>query len=97
VVGGIGTGLLNPAQQAAVADIIGTGRSGGKVLATFQMSADLGAIFGPIVAGLIIDRLVVGSYALAFVATGVLAMLAAATWLASRETLPRQSGVGVSG
>ncbi|MHA7180863.1 MFS transporter [Arthrobacter sp. MDB2-24] len=97
VVGGIGTGLLSPAQQAAVADIIGTGRSGGKVLATFQMSADLGAIFGPIVAGLIIDRLVVGSYALAFVATGVLAVLAAVTWLASRETLPRQSGVGVPG
>lgn len=89
VLGGVGTGLLNPAQQAAVADVIGNGRSGGKVLAGFQMSSDLGAIFGPIVAGVIIDRLFVGSYDLAFVATGALAVVAAAVWLASRETLPR--------
>jgi MFS family permease len=89
VVGGLGTGLLNPAQQAAVADVIGNGRSGGKVLATFQMSSDLGAIFGPIVAGLIIDTLFPGSYDLAFVATGALTLLAAAVWFGSRETLPR--------
>ncbi|WP_298251355.1 MFS transporter [uncultured Arthrobacter sp.] len=92
VVGGIGTGLLNPAQQAAVADVIGHERSGGKVLATFQMSSDLGAIFGPIVAGVIIDRLFVGSYDLAFVATGALALLAAVVWLGARETLVRSRG-----
>ena len=91
VVGGIGTGLLNPAQQAAVADVIGNGRSGGKVLAAFQMSSDLGAIFGPIVAGVIIDRLFVGSYDLAFVVTGALAVVSAAVWIGSRETLPRQA------
>lgn len=91
VVGGVGTGLLNPAQQAAVADVIGNGRSGGKVLASFQMASDLGAIFGPIVAGLIIDTLFPGSYDLAFVATGALTLLAAAVWLGSRETLPRPS------
>lgn len=88
VVGGIGTGLLNPAQQAAVADVIGNGRSGGKVLAVFQMSSDLGAIFGPIVAGVIIDRLIVGAYDIAFVASGALALIAALVWLGSRETLP---------
>ncbi|WP_104118490.1 MFS transporter [Arthrobacter sp. B1805] len=88
VVGGIGTGLLNPAQQAAVADVIGNGRSGGKVLAFFQMSSDLGAIFGPIAAGVIIDQLFVGAYDVAFVVTGVLTVGAAVVWLMSRETLP---------
>jgi MFS family permease len=94
VVGGIGTGLLNPAQQAAVADVIGNGRSGGKVLAAFQMSSDLGAIVGPIVAGVIIDRLLVGSYEAAFLVTGVLAFVAAAVWVGARETLPRPSAAG---
>ncbi|THJ66948.1 MFS transporter [Arthrobacter echini] len=89
VVGGIGTGLLNPAQQAAVADVIGRDRSGGKVLAAFQMSSDLGAIFGPIVAGIIIDRLWVGSYDLAFITTGAIALLAAVVWLGARETLSK--------
>ncbi len=90
VVAGIGSGLLNPAQQAAVADVIGNDRSGGKVLATFQMSADFGAILGPILAGLIIDQLSFGSFALAFAATGVLAVLAAVVWAVARETLPAQ-------
>lgn len=94
VVGGMGTGLLNPAQQAAVADVIGHERSGGKVLATFQMSSDLGAIFGPIVAGVIIDRLFVGSYDLAFIITGAIALISALAWIGARETLApaRKSG-----
>jgi MFS family permease len=89
VVGGIGTGLLNPAQQAAVADVIGNGRSGGKVLAAFQMSADVGAILGPFIAGLVIDSLSFGSYALAFAGTGALAVIAALVWCTARETLQR--------
>ncbi|WDF32100.1 MFS transporter [Arthrobacter agilis] len=92
VVAGVGTGLLNPAQQAAVADVIGNDRSGGKVLATFQMSSDFGAILGPVLAGLIIDQLPFGSFALAFAATGVLTGLAALVWAASRETLPAPAG-----
>ncbi|WP_394252442.1 MFS transporter [Arthrobacter pityocampae] len=91
VVAGIGTGLLNPAQQAAVADVVGSDRSGGRVLATFQMSSDFGAILGPILAGLIIDRLSFGSFTLAFTVTGVLTALAAGVWTLSRETLPRES------
>ena len=54
---GFGSGLLDPAQQAAVADIIGRGRSGGKVLAVFQMASDAGAIVGPVLAGLLADGL----------------------------------------
>ncbi|WP_156945139.1 MFS transporter, partial [Arthrobacter sp. I3] len=54
---GIGSGLLGPAQQAAIADVIGNERSGGRVLAVFQMASDSGAIVGPVVAGLLADRL----------------------------------------
>ena len=97
VVGGIGTGLLNPAQQAAVADVIGNGRSGGKVLAVFQMSADVGTLIGPVLAGLVIDALAFGSYALAFAGTGVLGLLAAAVWFTAREPLQQPGSTPVGG
>src|SRR5699024_5120035 len=44
---GAGAGLLNPSQQAVLADVIGSDRAGGKVLANFQMAQDFGAITGP--------------------------------------------------
>lgn len=84
VVAGIGAGILNPAQQAAVADVIGNDRSGGKVLAAFQMSTDTGAIFGPILAGLLVDAF---SYGWAFGLTGVTALAAFLMWTAAQETL----------
>ena len=60
-------GLLGPAQQAAIADVIGNERSGGRVLAVFQMTSDIGAIIGPVLAGLLADRL---GYGWAFGVTG---------------------------
>ena len=81
---GIGSGLLGPAQQAAVADVIGTARSGGKVLAIYQMTADIGAIAGPVLAGLLADRL---GYGWAFGVTGAVLVLAAASWSVTREPL----------
>ena len=66
-VAGIGSGLLGPAQQAAIADVIGNERSGGRVLAVFQMASDSGAIVGPVCAGLLADRL---GYGWAFGVTG---------------------------
>src|SRR5699024_12628067 len=51
VLAGMGTGLLNAPQQAAVADVIGAERSGGSVLAAFQMDAAVGSISRPILAG----------------------------------------------
>ena len=57
VIAGMGAGILNPSQQAAVADVIGADRAGGKVLATFQMASDSGAILGPVVVGLVVDLL----------------------------------------
>lgn len=84
VIAGVGAGILNPAQQAAVADVVGNDRSGGKVLATFQMSTDTGAIFGPILAGLLVDTF---SYGWAFGLTGVTALAAILMWTMARETL----------
>ncbi len=81
---GIGSGLFGPAQQAAVADVIGNGRSGGKVLAVYQMTSDVGAIVGPVLAGVLADRL---GYGWAFGVTGGIMVVAACTWLATRESL----------
>ncbi|GAP57911.1 multidrug resistance protein 2 [Arthrobacter sp. Hiyo1] len=83
---GFGSGLLNPAQQAAVGDIIGRGRSGGKVLAVFQMASDAGAIVGPVLVGLVADGL---GYGWAFGATGGILLLAAVGWSAAREPMQR--------
>ena len=85
VVAGFGSGLLNPSQQAAVADVIGNQRNGGKVLAGFQMATDAGTILGPILAGALADRF---SYGLAFAVTGGISLAAALVWLLfGRETL----------
>lgn len=87
IAAGFGSGLLGPAQQAAVADIIGNDRSGGKVLAVFQMATDGGAIIGPVLAGALADRL---GYDWAFAATGAVAVAAALLWLLfGRETLAK--------
>ena len=89
ITAGFGSGLLGPAQQAAVADIIGNDRTGGKVLAVVQMATDGGAILGPVLAGALADRL---GYDWAFAATGAVALAAALLWwLFGRETLARPS------
>ncbi|MGH3434324.1 MAG: MFS transporter, partial [Thermocrispum sp.] len=87
VLAGIGTGTVGPPNQAAVADVVGAKGRGGPVLATFQMSADVGAIVGPLAAGAIAEN---SSFALAFAVTGVLMLVAAAFWLPAPETLPRE-------
>ncbi|MBP2331204.1 MFS family permease [Kibdelosporangium banguiense] len=84
LIAGIGSGMINPAQTATVADVIGTQVRGGPVLATFQMAADLGAIVGPVVAGALADM---WSYQAAFSATAVISVLALAVWLRAPETL----------
>nr|WP_307038118.1 MFS transporter [Arthrobacter sp. B3I4] len=82
-VAGIGSGLLGPAQQAAIADVVGNERSGGRVLAVFQMTSDSGAIVGPVIAGLLADRL---GYGWAFGVTGGVLLAAAVGWVLARET-----------
>ncbi|HET8594080.1 MAG TPA: MFS transporter [Intrasporangium sp.] len=84
LVSGVGAGLVNPAQQAAVADVIGRDRNGGRVLSTFQMSQDGGAIVGPILVGLVADRFGFGT---AFIVTGVVCLVGVLPWLAAPEPL----------
>lgn len=89
VVAGVGAGTLNPAQQASLADVIGRERNGGPALAATQMVSDLGAIIGPVIAGLLVDA---GSFHGAFALTGALTLVAVLPWLRARETLHRGEG-----
>lgn len=92
LIAGAGTGLVNPAQQAAIADVVGEGRNGGPVVSTFQMTQDLGAIVGPLLAGIIVDQF---GYVWAFGLTGVILMVGAIAWTQAPETLDR-SGQGAA-
>lgn len=66
---GAGAALLGTAPAAVVGDVVGS--RGGTVVAVSQMASDLGAIVGPLVAGLLAQS---GSYTLAFAVTaGVVA------------------------
>ncbi|MGO2541777.1 MFS transporter [Specibacter sp. AOP5-B1-6] len=84
-IAGLGSGLMGPAQQATVADVIGNDRSGGKVLATFQMSSDLGAIIGPIAAGFLVDEF---SYGVAFLMATAVAAVSFLFWLPAKDPHP---------
>lgn len=85
----VGAGLLNPAQQATVADVVGNGRSGGKVLAAFQMCQDAGGIGGPVVIGAVAD---LWGWQWAFALSGLVSALAILPWLQARETLVTHPG-----
>lgn len=81
VLGGIGTGFIQPGQQGALADIVAE-KQGSRVVSFFQQSGDLGAIFGPIIAGLIVDH---AGFVAAYVVAGVVLILAAVMWLLSQQ------------
>nr|WP_274709666.1 MFS transporter [Corynebacterium sp. c6VSa_13] len=82
---GAGAGVLNPAQQAVVADVIGSHRSGGAVLAAYQMAGDCGTILGPIVVGMIVQA---AGFQWGFGVCGLISLAAAVLWmLRGRETL----------
>ena len=87
---GAGAGMLNPAQQAVLADVIGNQRSGGKVLANFQMAQDLGAIVGPILIGAVAQTY---GFQTGFLICGVIGLAAAGAWIFGRETLEGGRGV----
>ena len=91
LIAGMGAGILNPAQQATVADVVGNERSGGSVLAGFQMSMDTGTILGPVLVGVLIDSL---GYREGFLTTGMVLLLAALAWIPARETLPGRAQDG---
>ncbi|MFC6093751.1 MFS transporter [Saccharothrix lopnurensis] len=93
LVAGAGAGLLNPPQNAVVADVIGEKAKGGPVLAGFQMAADLGAIVGPLLAGVLVDAF---SYQAAFTLTGAMLALSLGFWFAAPETLPKKAQTHVA-
>ncbi len=72
---GVAAAFLGTAPAAAVGDAAG-GR-GGTAVAVFSMCSDVGAIVGPLVAGLLADPL---SYPVAF-GVGAALMLVARCWL----------------
>ncbi|WP_148615651.1 MFS transporter [Nocardioides rubriscoriae] len=89
-VSGVGAGLVNPGQQATVADLVGSARSGGTVLSTFQMAQDGGAILGPVLVGVVADQ---AGFGWAFALTAMVSLLALGPWLLATETLGTLDGV----
>jgi MFS transporter, DHA1 family, tetracycline resistance protein len=81
VFSGIGTGLMNPAVNAAVGDLITGDRpdaDGGPALAGFQVVGDAGAVLGPVVAGLVAEQV---GYEAAFGTITIVAVVSFVGWL----------------
>jgi MFS family permease len=78
---GCASAFLSVAPSAAVGDVV-TGR-GGTVVAAFQMSSDLGAVVGPLVAGWLADQY---SFNAAFAATTAVVAVGLLAAIGSRET-----------
>jgi MFS family permease len=87
LVAGAGAGLLQPAQGAAVADLVGSRRSGGPALSGFQMASDVGAIVGPLAAGALAQYVGFGA---AFGVSGAVALAAMLVWLATTQPPARE-------
>lgn len=82
---GFGAAFLGSAPSAVVGDVMG-GRKGGIVVATFQMMSDVGAIIGPLLAGLLVDLF---DFNWAFAAGAALALVPIALVLRMPETLTK--------
>jgi MFS family permease len=78
---GAGAAFLSVAPSAAVGDVV-HGR-GGTVVAAFQMSSDVGAVTGPLVAGSLADNI---SFGAAFGATSAVLASGLVASVLSRET-----------
>jgi MFS family permease len=85
-VAGMGSALVNPGQQAALADILGQ-RSGGKVVAAYSMMADLGGVLGPLAVGAIVD---LAGFGWGFGVTAALLAAVTLAWVAVPDTQQRR-------
>ena len=83
---GVGTAFLGSAPAAVVGDVMGKQR-GGTVVAIFQMIADVGAILGPLLAGLLADQL---GYHWALGSAALVCLVGIAVVFAMPETKRRQ-------
>ncbi|MFJ3956822.1 MFS transporter [Arthrobacter sp. NPDC090010] len=77
LVAGAGSALVNPAQQAVLADVLAQ-RRGGNVVAAYSMASDLGGVLGPLVAGAVVDA---AGFGWAFGITAALLGAATLAWL----------------
>ena len=82
---GFGAAFLGSAPSAVIGDVMG-GKKGGIVVATFQMMSDVGAILGPLAAGLLVDLF---DFNWAFAFGAVLAVLPIFLVIRMPETLER--------
>jgi MFS family permease len=83
---GVGTGLMSPGVNASVGDLItkdNRNADGGTALAGFQMVGDIGAVVGPVLAGLVAEG---AGYPAAFATTSVIAAVSFASALRAPET-----------
>ena len=94
LVAGGGAGMLQPAQGAAVADVVGSSRSGGPALSGFQMATDVGSVIGPVAAGALAEAT---SFAVAFAVSAAVAVLALVVWARVRVPPTRGSPVEAEG
>ena len=79
---------LHPATNATVGDVLSTRSPAGghrSALAGFQMVGDIGAIVGPLLAGLVAEAL---GYAAAFALTATVAAVSLGCWQRAPETRP---------
>ena len=83
---GVGAAFLGSAPAAAAGDVAGPAGKG-TVIAVFQMTADFGAIVGPLAAGLLADTV---GFGWAFLTGAAVAAAAAALAARMAETLPGQ-------
>lgn len=77
-VAGAGSALVNPGQQAVLADVLAQ-RRGGNVVAGYSMMSDLGGVLGPLAAGAVVDLF---GFGWAFGITAALLASAALAWIA---------------
>lgn len=80
---GFGAAFLGSAPSAVVGDVMG-GKKGGIVVAVFQMMSDVGAIIGPLLAGLLVDLF---DFNWAFAAGAALALVPIILVIRMPETL----------
>lgn len=80
VVGGVGAALQTVGPAAVAGDVAGGRR--GSVIATFQISGDIGVMLGPLIANSIVDS---SGYSLAFIVTAVVAASAAGFAAVAKE------------
>ncbi|MGW9021247.1 MFS transporter [Leucobacter chromiiresistens] len=84
---GAGSALVNPGQQAVLADVLAQ-RRGGSVVAAYSMTSDLGGVLGPLIAGAIVD---LAGFGWAFGATAALIGVAALAWTLTPASRPPEA------